>query len=299
MAKSRLVLTFATGDAKYKLMACAMSLSVRLRTPGVRTAIITDQVDDATLREAFDLVLPVPSGFDHWFIKLSALGVTDADEILFIDGDCLAVRDLRPVFETLQGSGFAVQGTWKEDPSPWYGNWSALLKQTGLARVPQFSGGFLYYERGEVAERVIERTMALAKDYDAMGLQRNGKHIVDEVCISLAMAELGIGKVFEDHYQFSCTPWRAVGRIHLDVLQGRCAFFRSVGRLELAEPAIYHSAMANSDWRYWREVRKILRAAKVTTPARLAQGTRPKIARKLATLWTTVVNKLFPPEGHR
>jgi len=299
MAKSRLVLTFATGDAKYKLMACAMSLSVRLRTPGVRTAIITDQVDDATLQEAFDLVLPVPTGFDHWFIKLSALGVTDADEILFIDGDCLAVRDLRPVFETLQGSGFAVQGTWKEDPSPWYGNWSALLKQRGLARVPQFSGGFLYYERGEVAERVIERTMALAKDYDALGLQRNGKHIVDEVCISIAMAELGMGKVFEDHYQFSCTPWRAVGRIHLDVLQGRCAFFRSVGRLELAEPAIYHSAMANSDWRYWREVRKVLRAAKVRIPPRMHPGPKAKVARKIATLWTRLWCSLFSLGGSR
>jgi hypothetical protein len=270
-----------------------------MRTPGIRTAVITDDVKDSSLVAAFDAVLPVPDGFDHWFIKLAALGVTDADEILFIDGDCLAVRDLRPVFETLRGSGFAVQGTWKEDPSPWYGSWTSVLKQRGLARVPQFSGGFLYYERVEVAEQVIERTMALARDYDSLGLQRNGRHIVDEVCISIAMAELGVGKVFEDHYQFSCTPWRAVGRIHLDVLQGRCAFFRSVGRLELAEPAIYHSAMANSDWRYWREVRKILRAARPCTPPRLAPGLRPKVARKLATLWTTALNKLFPPEGRR
>lgn len=299
MAKSRLVLTFATGDAKYKQMACAMSLSVRMRTPGIRTAVITDDVKDSSLLAAFDLVLPVPDGFEHWFIKLAALKVTDADEILFIDGDCLAVRDLRPVFETVRGAGFAVQGTWKEDPSPWYGSWNQVLSKRKLSRVPQFSGGFLYYERGEVAEQVIERTMALARDYDSLGLQRNGRHIVDEVCISIAMAELGIGKVFEDHYQFSCTPWRAVGKIHLDVLAGKCAFFRSVGGLELAEPAIYHSAMANSDWRYWREVRKILRAARSSTPPRLAPGLRPKVARKLATLWTAAVNKLFPPEGRR
>ncbi len=262
--KKRIVLTFATGHPQYLEMAEGLGLSLALHHSDTKRVLVTDHAPgnarvDRLLPLAFDQVIPPPARFQHWFIKLCALEATDADQVLFIDGDCLALKNIEPLFDELEGSDFAVQGTWRSDIKHWYGDIGKVMAARGLSAIPQFSGGFLYYERTPAATALIDKVMELAAIYDEIGVQRNGKHVVDEVCISLAMAETGIGKVFPMSKGYSVTPWMSLGRKKLDVVSGECSFVKLVDRPRAFSPYIYHSASAKWDFAYWRELNRVLR----------------------------------------
>lgn len=256
-ARGRLILTFATGAAKYAEMAKALAVTLDLRSSEVPRAIITDRQDPELDHLYAQRLKPVP-GYDHWFTKLCALEATDAERILFIDGDSLAIGDVDAIFDTLEGSDFAVQGGMIEG-GHWYGDIGAAMRKLGVTSIPKFSGGFLYYERTPAAERLIRRTMELAADYESLGLQRNGGKVVDEVCIALAMAETGVGKAFPDRHSFSLTPWGCIGDFHLDAIRGECHFLKGFDPPRSRRPIIYHSATANFDVDYWREVGRVMR----------------------------------------
>lgn len=282
------ILTFATGHPKYATMAKALALSLELNFCTVPKVIVTDS-DDPEIARLFDIVLKPPKGYDHWFIKLCALEHTSFDRILFIDGDSLAVRPIEPVLERLKGSDFAVQGTWLSDVK-WYGDMTATMRKRGLERVPVFSGGFLYYERTSNAQEVIRRTMALAADYDSLGLERNRGKVVDEVCIALAMAESGIGRAFPDSFQFSRTPYGLQSRVHLDVFRGECSFIKGDDPPRLVRPAVYHSAHAAWDMVYWREVRRLMRVGAKRLGRSTKSRDRTTIGRHAKRLLTSLLH---------
>ncbi len=252
----RLILTFATGKEQYRTMAKGLAASLDLHWSTAPRGIVTDS-DDPELGELFEHLIPKPEGFNHWFIKLCGLQATEADHILFIDGDCLAVRNVDSIFDDLRGSDFAVQGGYITS-GHWYGDITVPMKKLGVSKVPKFSGGFLYYERTHRGQQLIERIMELAADYDSLGLSRNHGHIVDEVCIALAMEELGIGLVVPDSRDYSTTPWGARTPVHLDVVAGECSFVKGSNPPRTRQPAIYHSGMAATDPVYWRELKRVL-----------------------------------------
>ena len=282
------ILTFATGHPKYATMAKALALSLELNFCDVPKIVVTDS-DDEELRRLYDVVLAPPKDFEHWFIKLCALECTGFDQVLFIDGDSLAVGPVQPLFEALKGSDFAVQGTWLADV-PWYGDMGSVLRKRGLAAVPVFSGGFLYYERTDRAREVIARTMALAADYDALGLQRNRGKVVDEVCIAIAMAESEVGKAFPDSFQFSRTPYGLQNKVRLDVLRGECSFVKGDDPPRLVKPTIYHSGHAAWDLAYWREVRRVMRAGAKRLGRRQASFDRVVGGRHFKRLLTSILH---------
>lgn len=251
------IFTFATGHGKYVTMAKALAISLELQHCQIPRVIVTDS-DDPEVERLFDVVLRPDDSYRHFFTKLSGLERTEFDRILFIDGDSLAVRPVEPIFEAFSGSDFAVQGRWTQGLN-WYGDMAGVMKKRGLEKIPIFSGGLLYYERTENARRLIARIIEMAESYDSLGLERNGGHVVDEVCISLAMAESGIGTVVPDAMQLSFTPWSRRNRVRLDVLRGECDFIKGLVVPRLVRPIIYHSAHAKWDALYWREVRKVLR----------------------------------------
>lgn len=253
----RILLTFATGKARYGTMAKALAYSARLHDTQTPFAIITDS-NDPELLDLYPMQLGPHPRFKHWFTKLSALDLTDAQKVLFVDGDCLALRNLDGIFDVLEGCDFAVQGLWRDEVQ-WYGDMTSVMRRMGLPRIPLFSGGFLYYERTDRTRELIERIMDFADRYDELGLIRNGGNVVDEVCISLAIAATGIGTVFPDRSGLSMTPWQLRGKLHLDVLRGECTFIKGVNEPRLHKPFLYHTAHAGFDLRYWREVDRVLR----------------------------------------
>lgn len=292
----RIVLSFATGASQYRTMAKALGLSLRLHGSQAKRVLMTDQPGDPELQATWDQLIPPTPGYSHWFLKLSALEATDADQILFIDGDSLAVGNVDPIFDQLAGSDFAVQGRWERDPGDWYGNFRAAMDRVGVDQAPKFSGGFLYYENTDRARALLQEINQLKESYDDLGLRRNGGHVVDEVCISLAMAKTQIGRVVPDSANYSLTPWRRNGRLNLDVLRGECSFFRSMPEPEIARPLLYHSARAKWDLDYWRQVRVLIRLLRNPRTPFMEQTPSARIRQKLARVAVEVYRKLCLPD---
>jgi hypothetical protein len=279
------VLTFATGSPKYATMAKALALTLDMNYFEGTKAIITD-IADPEIPRLFDVVLPPQPGYKHWFTKLCALEATDFDRVLFIDADSLVVRPLNGVFEALKGTDFAVQGRWAREQR-WYGDMGSAIEKLGLDQIPVFNGGFIYYERSENARRIIAEAVAMESQFDDLGLQRLRGHVTEEVCISLAMARTGLGRVFPDSCQFSMTPWGRQNSVKLDVLRGECSFIKGSQVPRLVKPLIYHTAQADADPLYWREVRRVLevnahRLGRSAKPVDLSIATRK--LRRLITM---------------
>lgn len=251
------ILTMATGSPKYLTMAKALALTLDMHFVDCPRAIIADSVDEET-RKLYDVVVPTDPKYPYWFAKLSALEHTKFDRVLFIDADCLCVRNIAPLLTAVRDKGFAVQGSWSQGRD-WYGDFASVLHKKGLARAPILNGGLIYYERGAVGEEMIARVLRHKDAYEETGLQTNRGHAVDEVCISLALAESGLGTVLPDAGQFSFTPWRLMSDVKLDVVHGECSFVKWLDGPRVVKPLIYHSAHTNWDLRYWRAVREVIR----------------------------------------
>ncbi|MCH8977634.1 MAG: hypothetical protein IH945_00110 [Armatimonadetes bacterium] len=260
----RVVFTFATGKPHYLAMAEGLGLSIAMHHSKAERAVITDLKPGGARAErllalAFDKVIAPPKNFNHWFIKLCALQETDADQVLFLDGDSLALRNIDPIFDELAGTDFAVQGEWRSDIKEWYGDIQGAMKKRGHESIPQFSGGFIYYERTDAAQRLIEEALKTADEFDDLGLERFQGNITEEVCISLAMAKTGIGKVVPLSRGYSVTPWMSIGRKKLDVVAGECSFVKLLDRPYAFSPYIYHTATTKWDLAYWRELNRVLK----------------------------------------
>lgn len=253
----RVIYTFATGDRVYKTMAKGLALSLELNDSKTPRLLMTDG-QDPDLAALYHEVIPPNEKYPHWFSKLAALEMSDADAVMFIDGDCLAVRNVDELFEKLKGHPFAVQGEWVEETN-WYGDFAAARAKEGVVTSPTFSGGWIYYERCDAAKQLIAKIMEYADRYDELGLIRNGGKVVDEVCISLAMAKTGIGTAFPNSADFSVSTWYKMDRVHLDVLKGECTFIEAKYKPILCRPYIYHSAMARWDLRYWIQLRRLFK----------------------------------------
>jgi hypothetical protein len=254
------IMTVASGRPKYLTMAKALALTLDMHFVNVPRVLVGD-TDDREIHQLYDLVVPTSEKYPYWFAEFCALDETPFDRILFIDADCLVVRNLEPVIERLKGHDFAAQGVWSEG-ADWYGDFAGAIRKRGLKRAPILNSGLLYYERTDKARLFIDRVLALASDYDSLDLRRNRGRPVDETCISFAMAETGIGTIFSDKEQFSFTPWRQMSRLHFDVLRGEYSFIKWLDGPKVVKPYIYHSAHADWDLRYWRAVKQVMRVGR-------------------------------------
>jgi hypothetical protein len=250
------IMTVASGRPKYLTMAKALALTLDMHFVDVPRVVVAD-TDDPEIHKLYDVVLPSSEKYPYWFGELCALERTEFDRILFLDADCLVVRNIEPILEKMKGCDFAAQGIWSSG-ADWYGDFTGAIKRRGLEKAPILNSGLLYYERTDRAQTLIDKILELAKDYDSLGLRRNRGQAVDETCISFAMAETGIGTLFSDKEQFSFTPWRQMSRMKFDVLQGEYSFVKWLDGPKVIRPYIYHSAHGDWDLRYWRAVKQVM-----------------------------------------
>ena len=257
-------------------------MSLELQGSETLRVLMTDEPDNPELCALYQEVIPPNPNFPHWFSKLAAYEMTDADAVMFVDGDTLAVRNPDELFERLKGIPFAVQGDLSEE-NEWYGDFGKARRVMGVKAAPTFIGGWIYYERGPETERLIREIMAIAERYDELGPKRNAGHVVDEICISLAMAKLGLGKVLPPNSDISVSTHYRMGTVRLDVLKGECTFIEAKYRPLLCKPVFYHSAMSRYDLRYWVQARRVMRVFR-----RFPGWPKPKDA-LVVKLWRRVV----------
>ena len=116
-------------------MARALAMSLELQGSSTRRLLMTDEPENESLSSLYHEIIPPNSKYPHWFSKLAALEMTDADAVMFVDGDTLAVRNPDEIFDRLKGIPFAVQGDLAEE-DVWYGDFGKARKLLGVQAAP-------------------------------------------------------------------------------------------------------------------------------------------------------------------
>ncbi|MEZ0326070.1 MAG: hypothetical protein ACAH95_09195 [Fimbriimonas sp.] len=249
----RIVYTLAMGGDKFQRCALGLGRSLRLIGDTTHRVIVTDR-PDYPWKPAFDEVLPIVEPREWIFMsKLSALERTDADQVIFIDADSLAFKRLDPIFEYCQGNGLTVSGH-RISSGTWYGSVEEHRKTYGVESMPQFNGGFIYYERTPECQEFIHRCYELARTATEFMEARDDGLIPDEPIISLAMAQTGSGHLAPDEMDFSNTAVGLIGPLHMDVLTNTCEFVCRRYSVRFVRPYIFHAARYIYFSVYWRQL---------------------------------------------
>jgi hypothetical protein len=267
------VITLAFGPEKYIEVAKNLALSVRRNWPNVPISIITDRPAEE-LTPLFDSVIALDKSFHGTlYHKLSLDTYTPYSETLFLDSDCLVVRNMDFAWDYFAETDFGVIGEMKES-GPWFGTDIARLR--AVCNIPgpmaQFNSGLVYWKSNGVSTAVFTGARAMWDRYDEIGLGifRANLPKADEPLLSLGMAAAGV-QVSVDSGLLMNTPIGLKGRMSLDALGGSCSFVKNNRAVQPAAPHFcgyfrdggYYrrEALRLRLWRAGRAPEKLVRAA--------------------------------------
>ncbi|NJR57506.1 MAG: hypothetical protein HC769_00780 [Cyanobacteria bacterium CRU_2_1] len=249
----------AYGAPKYVEMAKALGRSLALHSPDIPRAIVTDRQDDKELAALFDQFIPFkPEYGSNLRQKIHLDQYSPYQRTLFIDSDCIVVRDLHFVFERFEGRNFGVVGGKYHlkpgDKDPYF-NVDYILQHFKLEKLPKFNGGIYYFDDSDVARSVFNTAQEISQDFEQLGFSEfRGDGPNEEPILATAM-ELHQQTMLQDHGEIMRTPVGLRGPLDIDVLEGRCAFKKGT---QVVSPAIIHFAYIWNDHPiYYREVQKL------------------------------------------
>jgi hypothetical protein len=257
------VITVAFGSPRYIRLAKILAWSLELHCPQLPRAIVTDS-GDSELAKLYDICLPYRTewgrGFDYKFFLND---YSPFDRTLYIDCDCLVVRELSHVWQVFADVPFGVEGRQVSD-GVFEGDVATICRRLGVKSIPRFNGGMYYFDRSDAAMAVFGTAREVMARYQEFGLNPMARGFAsDEPVIAISLAMHGIEAV-DDGGSTMRTPIGIRGPMHIDVLRGYCEFNKE--GVEVS-PAIAHFA----DWRsrgfhYNREAMKLALARRVPVP---------------------------------
>ena len=253
----KIVFTSAFGNPRFAKMALGLARSLRLIGDLTPRVVMTD-MKDFPWKPAFDEVIysEVPSK-DIWWSKFYAMHLTDADEVLYIDSDSIAFKRLDPIFEYFQGTCFGVQGTILSR-GEWYGKESGdLCREENIPGICRFNGGLLYMHRSNELEMILAEAKNIEMRAEKIGWALSRGVPPDEVCLSLAMAKLGLGRIAPDEMDFHNAAIGLMGRLHMDIRKGQCRFLSRELKVRLVKPYLFHAWRYKLYLVYWRQLRRL------------------------------------------
>ncbi|MEJ5914133.1 hypothetical protein [Pseudokineococcus sp. 1T1Z-3] len=267
------VLTLGFGADRYRRLAVNLARSLQRHSPGLPRAVVTDRPEQ--MSRWYDVVVPHDAAHGSGFAQKLALDVyTPFSRTLFLDSDCLAVRDVREVVDLLAGHPFAACGR-AARTGEWFGaDIATVLERLGGTRpLALFNGGLYYWERSTTSQAVFSTARATAARYEELGffpMRGRPGALTDEPLVSIGMRTHGVD-VVDDGGSTMRTPLGMEGELDVDVLAGRCSFVKE-GRL--VEPAVLHfcGGWAESTL-YRREVAKLRAARWLPLPPALVSST--------------------------
>lgn len=238
-------------------MALGLARSLNYCGDETERVIVTD-IPGYDWEKYFDYVLPVESALEWiFFAKLDLLRRTDADQVLWIDSDCLAFQQVGPIFDHCAGLGFAAPG-FLQKTGEFYGDVAGHLERHGVCSFPKITAGLLYYERCPETEKFIDQIMDLGRHYPALGFERRTPRLIpDEPCIALAMAKLQYGTLLPETTNFIHSAAGLVGKLTLDVRRNRCEFTCNQESVRYFRPRIFHAWRYKDFMIYWRQLDRL------------------------------------------
>ncbi len=252
------VITLAYGIPKYIEMAKTLARSLRLHSPDIPRAIVTDTQDDGELIELFDDIIPLRKEYgSNLRQKLHLDKYSPYEKTVYIDSDCIVVRDINFIFELLKDRSFSVPGEnlLRQGYKDSFIDVDFVLTHFGLEALPQFNGGLLYFSKSETANLVFDTARDILNDWKKLSFSEwrsDGPN--DERIFAIAMT-LHKETMFQDKGRMMCTPIGLKGHFDVDVFTGKSTFQKYD---KVVSPAVVHFACVWGEHPvYFREVSKL------------------------------------------
>jgi hypothetical protein len=237
MAKQGYV-TLALSQQKYVAMAVNLALSIRLSDPARPICLIHDDAVDITddVRDTFDTLVLLPT--DPLYVgvanKIRIYDVSPFQGTMFIDADCLLVRDdIDRHWKAASSSYFGMMG---EKAST--GTWARLdisetCRQFNIPYVAQIHSGVFYFHKCDEASRFFEKVNWLYRNHRhqvSMIHQGRKEQYADEPLFGVAMGMFGLSPVHwrPEEGSWIVTTWRA-RRCRIDPTTGIWSMEKPVG----------------------------------------------------------------------
>ena len=186
--------------------ALALGRSAALHSPQLQRAVVVEGElpgnDRRKLSACFHHIIPMRP--EHYRLGWQAKNVVHQyspfERSLFLDSDCLVMRDLRPVFHLFRGKPVAFSA--KSVPAQETGQ--SLFARVSLQGLrahfqvdwwPQIlGGGHFYFEQTGAADKVFER----ARHWASLELLKpfgwDQPNIADELTLQFALVEAGLAR---------------------------------------------------------------------------------------------------------
>jgi hypothetical protein len=288
----RIVYMQAVGKPRFAEMALGLARSLSLIGDDTPRVIVTDQKGFPWGRY-FDKVLePVHPVEWIFFSRLDALERTDADQIITIDGDCLAFKRLAPIFDYCRGKGFVVQGHHTSE-GYWYADIAETCRKFNVPSLGRFNGGLMYYERSPETKKFLEKVFEYGKQFDELGFKRKTKLIPDEPVIGLAMATERFGHVASEEMDFHNSAVGLIGKLRMDVMKNECRFVCRRHAVRYVEPYVFHAHFYSKFFIYWKQLKKLEQLEKYEDRHGFGyMSTAHKLRRSIERRWLKLKGKL-------
>lgn len=238
MTPDKGILIIAQGKQRYLDMAVNIAISLRLSNPETSLALVTD-VPSALHRKLYDHIIPIDESLGVGFVqKVNMYKYSPFRETLFIDVDCVVLKNIDFIWNGMKGKPVGVLG-FKVFSGNFIGTTIESLKsEFKFEFLPSFNGGVYYFERNEQAKLIFDKAIEIFKNkYHELGLGCFDGRPGDEPVMSIAIGVAGIDPLEDTEGKGMYTPVGQHGQFKMDVLKGYCQFMK---REKKVTPAIMH-----------------------------------------------------------
>lgn len=248
------IITIAQGSNKYIKMAKNLGYSLQISNPDISRTVVTDS-DDKELSKLYDNVVLINKcagiGTQQ---KLLIYDYSPYDETIFIDCDCLVIRDINFLWNLFSRNSVGVIGNKFYDYEHWGISVDKLKDILSLNYLLRFNGGLYYFKKDDVARHVYEVANFYLNHYKSIGIEDFRGGINEEPLMSISMSLAKVDPV-DDGGKGMYTPIGIKGSLKIESLKGFCRFDKG---LVTVEPSVIHFCGDFSDqFHYLREVSKI------------------------------------------
>jgi hypothetical protein len=256
-------LTIAQGADKYILMAKNLGYSLKISNPNVKRAVVTDS-DDVELHKIYHIVIPIDKSVGVGVQqKLQMFDYSPFERTIFIDCDCIVIRELDFLWRNFFGSSVNVIGSKFDNYTHWGINVAGLKAKIDINYLIRFNGGLYYFVKDSVAAQIFQTAQDLLVTYTDLGIDGFRGGINEEPLMSIAMSRAGIAPL-DDEGRGMYTPIGLKGGFHIDSLTGICKFYKEQS---FVEPAVVHfCGDFSKQFHYLRETAKIRSYVKAKLP---------------------------------
>lgn len=190
-------LTLATGTPFYLDLAMNLVLSLKLNDPTRPVCVVTDRtmpIPDEYRKFIDHLVyLENQPGFHGCLNKLRVNEVSPFEETMFVDSDCILLKDdMDRHWAKFQSPGFCSPGT-KVTSGRWYGfDIAEVIKKLGIDYMRTLNSGVFYFRRGAETDHFFATALDLVEHHKELlgSFHRNKLQLADEPFIGAALGKL-------------------------------------------------------------------------------------------------------------